>query len=507
MRILSHALFLILLTVYIVFSFVTYRGYGITYDEERVFGRADALYTHLLTNNVDPDISHSLLFQSSPEDVNVFYNNTYGMVLRILNPQQLYELYHLYNLLFSCLVLAVVYILFYTVTRNRILAVIPPVFLLLTPVFLGNMPVNPKDIPFAVFYILSICAIFFLSGKRTFWSAIILGILFGLTQGGRIVGFTLYPIFLVYLCISVLPKVRRMKRKQLTTLLVETAGFIGIIILVALFTMSVTWPYLGSSFFKRFILLFKVGKEFPWNGNVIFAGKTYAGNDLPRSYIPVMFLVKTPLFILLLSACSWLAVRKKKFVNLVILCWTAIIANLSLYLVFNPVSLIRHYLYIYPLLAILAAVGLVGLWIRVKNAKIKLFVFGLIAVNMVIVAVQTTKLFPYGYIYLNELVGGTGKGAKLFPTGDWALSNREAAEWLIGKADHGKDTFVYTCGNAQTAYYFYPSWLKNTDDLKKAEYVICGTPVRSSEQMIRGKLIHTVERSGVVLNRIYKMKP
>ena len=87
------------------------------------------------------------------------YYRGYTALLARFNPDSTYERYHLLNMLFASIIIVSSYLLALSNTKSRKLALILPSFILLSPKFLGHIPANPKDMPFAVIYFLALSTI------------------------------------------------------------------------------------------------------------------------------------------------------------------------------------------------------------------------------------------------------------------------------------------------------------------------------------------------------------
>jgi hypothetical protein len=192
----NRLLLIVFLIGYFTFSFLTFRHYGNTWDEHDVYSRGQLLYEHYQGK----DNGNILLERQKGIDPgNVIYNHSYGALAYSVNKGFSFENFHLFNLLFGSLIFIAIYELLLYFYKDQRYAVIGPVFLALTPRFFGDIPTNPKDMPFAVMFMLSLAGIFFLSKSQRFWfKTIVLGLLIGITQSFRILGISFYFILFLY---------------------------------------------------------------------------------------------------------------------------------------------------------------------------------------------------------------------------------------------------------------------------------------------------------------------
>jgi hypothetical protein len=232
----------------------------------------------------------------------------------------------------------------------------------------------------------------------------------------------------------------------------------------------------------------------------------YTTETIPVYFIPMLFILKTPLFIIFFLVVSLIYIKKLVANRLVVLFWLTLVINFLLYLVMKPVSFLRHYLYLFPVITSLALFGFIEFMKAVRNKTVKILVIFLMLVNILTVVWQMIKYFPYQTIYFNELAGGTKKAQSSFKTELWAQSNREAALWLVNYTKNSrKINYVFVCdGSAFSASYYYPKWLAATKDLNLADYVICFTPSYKRPEDKYGQILHKIEKGGVEVNRIYR---
>src|SRR5208282_4675717 len=115
-----------------------------------VYVRGLALGHQLIHDDVP-----GILVKSVPDDGLVIYDHLYGMVLGFLNPNGNLDFYHLLNLLVALPLFIVLFEMLLASTGNPWAAALGPVFLFLTPRFTGDIPGNPKDIPFSTAYFLA----------------------------------------------------------------------------------------------------------------------------------------------------------------------------------------------------------------------------------------------------------------------------------------------------------------------------------------------------------------
>ncbi len=303
-----------------------------------------------------------MLVKSVPDDGLVIYDHLYGMILSWFNPGGNIDLYHLLNLLLVLPLFIALFEVLLASTGSPWAAFLGPLFLFLTPRFTGDLPGNPKDVPFAAAYFLSLWGIYtFLIRRPTtplLTKGIILGFLFGLAQCTRILGFSLYPV-LVLFDFHFFYHRGKPVWKHWVKHLRETALLLSIIFVVSNLMMLVTWPYLASNYGAHLLEAFQNSKNFYWNNPVLFEGRQILSTQLPLSYLPVWLMITTPLGILFLLVLSLRFIQGFIQNELAVLLCCALGVNAGLIVLFRPVLYdgLRHFLFILPILAALAALS------------------------------------------------------------------------------------------------------------------------------------------------------
>ena len=121
---------------------------------------------------------------------------------------------------------------------------------------------------------------------------------------------------------------------------------------------------------------------------------------------------------------------------------------------------------------------------------------------------QLVRLHPYEYIYFNGLTGGLKGAQGKFDNDYWGASFKEAVEWLKNNEikDPKKIYKIYGSGNPYQIFYYFTPNMHWTDHLQDADYYLSYT--RDDKQNLADpfKVIHVIEREGVPLNYIFKLK-
>jgi hypothetical protein len=492
--------FLAFLTVYIVFSFLTYKDYGITLDEYFVYTRGQYFYTYVRGN--DPTVDLSFKEKSKGNENLLFKNSSYPAFLFVFNDKGItpggYEQYHLMNLLFASIIFWVLYEFLLAMGIRPLLALLGPILLFFTPRFLGDIPSNPKDMPYAVLYMFALLCMFLNRKMHPLLRILLIGGAIGATTSLRQVGFLLLPLYGFYRLYEL--KIWA-EKKWVPTVIREFLEVCGMFI-VSLAVVFVSYPYLHADPINRFFELLAINKDFPWRSTVLFWGKDLLPEQRPWTYLPVWLLITTPILFLGLVWIPLSKIIKDKGVFLIAFSFAL---NFAMYIILNPVVYdgLRHFLYLVPHVTLLASLGAVTL---LTHKKWRGLILGLLVAHVLIIGYHYITLHPYEYTYFNEAVGGLRGASKNFETDYWGASDKEAMIWLDDYlAQRGiKQARIASCSKSASLGYYMPEHIDVNVKQREAEYVVCYGRFNSLKKF-EGEVLHEVQRQGVTLNTVLKL--
>ena len=491
---------------YFLFLSLTYRNYGETWDESGVYARGLVLGRYLLDGQW-----MGLIQKAAPDDATVLYDHWYAWILSLLNPTLDIAYDHWLNLAFGFFLFAAAYEVLLAQTKKPWAAVLGPVFVFLTPRLIGDLPANPKDGPFAVLYFVSLAAVFLLNQKPfpQLGKILILGFLFGLTVSQRLVGFTLFLIWPLYEWLqwrweAAGPRKPKAPAKSFWPQMIP--AFV-LVFITSNFILVATWPYLGADYFHRLFELLSASKNYPWSSPVLFMGREIPAPDLPRSYLPVWLFITTPLFILGWFFASLAALKKIKDNPLFLLLSLALGLNLTLYFILKPVVYdgLRHFLFLSPLISVMAAGAFAEFLMARQTRRVAVLVTAFLAL---LATADLVRLHPYEYVYFNEIPGGLKGAQSRFETDYWGASFKEAVEWVETQepTNGKKPILINASGNSYQLVCYFDDGLAWTDDISKADYYLSTTRGGKDKLVDASKIVHIVEREGVPLNYVFKLK-
>jgi hypothetical protein len=317
---------------------LTFRDYGVTWDEELQSQYGLAVVDYYLS-----------LFQDHrfAEIFNLYiYGGMFDGLASVIDrftPFSLYETRHLLNAAVGLTGL------WGTWRLGRLLGggaigLMALVMLALTPMYYGHMFNNPKDIPFAAgviwsLYYMGRCLPYKASAPRRL--IVKLGLIYGLTLGVRVGGVMLLVFWVAvlgldvvraemqYLTRTVIPAKagiqRRASARQRLLCAVDTAqldsgfrrndadfcrGVLNVlhstlpVALIAYAVMLLCWPWAQQNPIANPLRALSEFSNFPQDVEVLLDGVNYRSTQLPWFYVPLYFGVQLPAFLLALLAAS-----------------------------------------------------------------------------------------------------------------------------------------------------------------------------------------------------------
>ena len=315
------------------------------------------------------------------------------------------------------------------------------------PIFFGHMAMNSKDtiIAFAniwtVYLILRYCETQQINNKRNYYSALI-GLTVGLGSGVRFAFIaTLLPM-LILLIVEIF-----YFKKFISSKFSIKFFFIDLtkVLLIAYSLMVVFWPDThGNIFISPFKLFFESSQSFFGTGWILFNGNYHSTIEVPKSYIIINLLYKTPEFVLICyGILIYLFFNKKftfsadfNFLRIKIFSILFIIFFTNIYLFVIPYRIydgLRLFLYIVPYLSIIPGLIIYFLIYDFKSVISKFFIT-IIFSSFLYYLFIFISLTPYQYTYINSLNGNFSNSSKKFENDYWAVSIEE----LIMKISQNK---------------------------------------------------------------------
>ncbi len=282
--------------------------------------------------------------------------------------------------------------------------------------------------------------------------------------------------------------------------------------------MIATWPWAALDPLNPVRAIFAFAK-FSYPIRDLLAGVVYAMDDMPRWYLPTYLAIKLPLAMLAGAVIALVAIAAPRPVRADIPRRTRYEVALIIVMAAFPIAAqvisrgpefsgMRHFTFVVPLLAVLAAFGFdtviatFGRWRAPAAAGAGVTVAALVMWN----AVTLARLHPHEYLFYNPLVGGLPGAAGRYATDYWVNVMPEAVEKLESylarmERDSGRPRGHYNvaiCAQRVQFEHANNDRLHWTDTWEEAEFFISPTHM-ACDNMLEGKVIATIERLGVVI--------
>jgi hypothetical protein len=502
---------LLLLAAGLVLVLLTFRHYGVTWDEPglRTYGRMLVDWYASGFNDGQAFTFANLRYYGGAFDIT-------ATLLEPLTPLGPYELRHLMGGLIGLLGLGLAWRLARRIGGPR--AGFLALLLLATlPGWWGHMFFNSKDVPFAVGMLASVYA---WTRCLEEWprprlrTALLLGLAVGLTMGIRIGGVLLGAYFAVPFLLLTGLEARRLGIAPAARRLGGGVARLLPAVPVTFLVLLPAWPWVmlaPGNFLEAVAYL----GHFPYGADTIFAGQRYPADAVPASYWPTLLALQlTEVALLGLLAAALLlpqeAGRPESRHGLLLL--TVAIAGLfplAYAMLARPTAYnnIRHFIFVLPPLLVLAGLGLDRLLARLHGYAAWL-VAGAIALGFLLPAVRIFQLHPYEYVYFNDLSGGLRAAEGRFELDYWGTSFGELGRRLEPELAAHADRLgllpipARICGPFETAQEVLPPSLIPVHHSLPGHLAIasamffCIDPPRERE-------LARVERLGVVLSRAF----
>lgn len=476
---------LILLVINLIIGLMTFRSYGLSWDEPLFYEYGHAsLYAYNPVNWFSGEFDVTKSFGASASD-----HASRGPAYLILAAPLVSLLqglgldsasaWHLVNFLTFNLG---IYLLYRLASKwmSRESALAAAALFTFQPLLWGHAFINPKDIPFFTFFIGSVVFGFEMMDDwaqntqpklgKVFLAAFFLGIATSI----RILG----PLAAILTVLYAL--VQKIKFKDLLkSIWLYAALSLAIAFLV--------WPYLWLDPLHKFIEVFIFMSDNPTRLNVLFAGENYQAGEIPRRYFPVLlaYTLTEPTYLLAalgLGFGFWKSDRKKQLSLAILLFWFGILFT---YILLRRPAMYdgyRHFLFILPPLFIFAGFAFEAIfnWLKQSCKKatltIAILAFGLLPI---------AQLHPYQYAYYNNFAGGVGGVFREYETEFWLTCYREAVLGLNQIADEGTQLFVrrepYIAAYYAGANITVRDFRTEQKDMKSGDYYLVNT--RSNEDL------------------------
>jgi tetratricopeptide (TPR) repeat protein len=405
------------------------------------------------------------------------------------------------------------------------------VLMFLSPRFLGHSTMNPKDIPYAAGFAISLYFLIKIlkSMPKPDWkTALGFAIGVGIALGTRAGGLLVIAYAGLFAGIDFLIRYGFKGLANNTAILLKYLIYIGGASIAGYIIAILFWPAALASPIKFPI---EALTEFSKIGIVIrllFEGSNIMSDTTPWYYGPLWIVKTIPLFTLigLLGSLAFLPTLLKKYSKVAVgLAYFAAFFPV-IYIVYKDSSLHdgwRHLTFVYPPMVVIASL----FWVQLEekysnNANFKKAVWGVLGILMFIPALFIARNSAYPYTFFNVIGGGIQGAFGNYETDYWGISCKQAIKWME-KENILDENMTDTVVIATTFHYNISRQLDPSyKDRVKVRYVRFGERYKQRwdygvfpSRFYRGpqlrsgfwpnkKSIHSIKANGVVLTSIEK---
>ena len=460
-------LVILLLAVVSVVALVTFKDYGLGWDDYTHAEYADLLLQLYGSGFKD---AHALHFANL-----YMYGGGFDMAAALLDKLLPFDLFETRRLLGAVVGLIGIAVSWRLARRvGGPLAGLATVMILgLCPIYYGQVFMNPKDAPFAVAMIVLMLGLIRLAQEYPAPSphtVLIIGLGAGFSVGSRILG----GLALIYALVGFVPiwlaDVRSHGRLETLRRLAHVCFVLLPGMVLGYLVMGLIWPWSimeldnpiqAMTYFSAFF-------EKPWKE--LFDGALVSVPDMPWSYLPTLFALKMPeIMIALLAVGIFVAIttqwrREAPASRKTALAMLALAAMLPLMIamVKRPALYngIRHFTFVLPPMAVLAGVGFSWIVDRIRQygSAALLTVNAVLVGTLMLPLVEMVRLHPYQYTYFNHVAGTVRAADALYMLDYWGLAFKQASVELREKLEDrqevplgGRRWKVAVCGPQRPA--------------------------------------------------------
>lgn len=365
--------------------------------------------------------------------------------------------------------------------KNKKIAFIGFLLYFLCPHIFAHSFYNSKDPIFLAFFTISIFLLIRFHEKPTYFNALIYALITAFTIDIRIFGIIIPAISFSLLLIEIIDSINN-KIKFTSKIFIYVFYFTLLIPLIILF-----WPILWIDPIHHFIEALKENSAYPWNGKVLYFGKTDIASDLPWHYVLYWIVISKPILysVLFVSGTIVLLISffkqpfnfiLKKRNEIICLIWFFLPLMLVLIFKVRVFDTGRHLYFMNGGFVLIALFGLQSLYETLKKRKVVLYSLYLIVfLSLGNVIYSMVKIHPYQNLYFNAFAGRDMDKIKTnFEFDYWGVASREVLEHIL-LIDSSKHIKIYAENmpgvlNASILTKEQRERLEYTDTLEKANY-------------------------------------
>lgn len=428
----SHAPGIILFVVFLIIGSLTYKDYGMAWDEPAQKEIGTVSYNYLF--------NHDKVFET-------FYNKDYGVGyelplvaieknLHLTDTRDIYLMRHIVNYVFFLLGALCLYVLILRLTKKQLLACLGFLMLVLTPRMYAHAFFNTKDIPLLTMFIISFLITQLAFEKNRPGWFILLGMAWGYTTSIRISGILPMGFVGCFMLIDLFTNIKN--KEKLKWAVINPLVFVVFYVL----TTIACWPRLWPAPLPIFLEVYHTFSNYNlWGGVILFKGTIYPAGHLPWYYVPYYMSVTIPeiWFLAGIAGAGWVVycILRKPQAFLA----NTLQRNYVFYLccLLAPVAAViflgsvlyddwRHLYFVYPSF-ILMVIFLVD---KLLQARVRTALVAVCGLQAVVLVFFMIKNHPFQQVYFNNFVSHDKESLrKNYEMDYWGLSYKQGLEYIL----------------------------------------------------------------------------
>ena len=509
---------LAVLTLVAVIAALTFRDYGLGWDDYTHSQYGELLLAFYASGFRD---TRALSF------VNLYlYGGGFDMAAALLAKVLPFDLFETRRLLGAAVGILGLFVTWRIGRRagGPLAGLVALLLLALCPLYYGHMFINPKDAPFAVAMAVLLLGLIraieeYPKPKRT--SVLMLGAGFGLSIGSRIMaGFgVLYALSALALLTT--HEARAGGWRSAGGRLGRFALALLPSAILAYAVMALIWPWAVVDPLNplRAIGVFAHFFEKPWHE--LFGGALIMPPDMPRSYVPVLLGLKLPELFLALGAAGVVGAlviaargsveprQRAIFLSIALAAILPVVVTvLTRPAMYNG---IRHFVFVAPALAVAGGLAADWLYRRARHRLLRASLAALLIAGLSLPAIEMVRLHPYQYAHFNLNAGGVRGAQGRYMIDYWGLSFKQAAETLRAKLAErgerppgGRKWKIAVCGPHPPAEVALGGGFEPTWDAKGADFALLLGEFYCAR--LDAPLLVEVARAGVTFARVHDIR-
>ncbi len=308
-----------------------------------------------------------------------------------------------------------------------------------TPSFLGHSLMNPKDIPFAFGYAMSLYYMvrFFKQMPYPTRNILIgLGLGLAISIGVRAGGLLLVAIFGFFGILQILQKQSILVGEAKSKLWLNTIKYGAMVVVAGYIIAVIFWPYALQNPFSNVLKALSEQTKFSVDIKFLYQGEFWWSKKVPSSYPFVWLGITLPLFVFL----GWLTMfifgkkvaRKDNWLLIAMLAFAFLFP--ILYVIYKKSNLYdgwRHLLFVYSAGAALAGLG----WSAAlkhfsNNRNVWYILLGIFGLKLLDPLIYIAKNRHYPYTYFNPIQGGIKNAFGKYELDYWGTAVKQGVEWM-----------------------------------------------------------------------------